>query len=739
MERVLSKLSGIVPFACAVLGSAFLSTVAGQTTKVDFGRDVQPILREQCISCHGPAQQMRGLRLDRRRDALPNRVGANGVTIVPGNGAGSRLYQRVSGTQAGLQMPPTGALTPEQINTIKLWIDEGAEWPDNYSGETQPQPSDPQAERMMEALRNGDRQKFATILREDPRVVGRYGPGGSTPLMYAALYGDAAAVRMLLENGADPNTLNAGKATALMYAVDDVEKTRLLLDHGADPNIRSEEGRTALVIAAGRAGASPVVKLLLQHGADPTFQVASGPGTLARAAGSADEALIRLLLESRVARTPLPLSIAVRPGCSACFNALLQLADRNDLNAALTVALRMGDAHMVQALIDRGAEVPANALSTLTVPAERIPVETIKHLIERGAAVNSPPTTAGSFLTLARRQGEAALVDVLIKAGAKDEPATNAPSLKPGPAESARAAIVRSIPPLQRADVSFIRKAGCVSCHNNSLTAMGMAAARQNGIPVDETIARSQLRAIASFLDANRERALQGVGIPGGLDTAGYILLGMAAEKYPSDAITDAWAQYLKNLQLADGRWWVQTTRPPLESSTIQTTAAAMRSIQIYGPKSRRAEYEAAVQRAAQWLERAQPKNTEDFVFQLLGLQWGGGNREVIRKTSRDLLAEQRRDGGWGQLPWLASDAYATGQALVALKQSGALAVTAPAYRRGVQFLMNSQLEDGSWHVKTRAFPAQPYFDSDFPHGQDQFISAAATNWAVMALAPAAR
>ena len=57
-------------------------------------------------------------RLDRRRDSMPNRVGANGARIVPGNSEVSRLYQRVSGTQAGLQMPPTGALSPDAIRTI---------------------------------------------------------------------------------------------------------------------------------------------------------------------------------------------------------------------------------------------------------------------------------------------------------------------------------------------------------------------------------------------------------------------------------------------------------------------------------------------------------------------------------------------------------------------------------------------------------------------------------------------
>ena len=84
-------------------------------------------------------------------------------------------------------------------------------------------------------------------------------------------------------------------------------------------------------------------------------------------------------------------------------------------------------------------------------------------------------------------------------------------------------------------------------------------------------------------------------------------------------------------------------------------------------------------------------------------------------------------------------DEAATGQALVALTESGGLTIVSPVYQRGVQFLLNSQLEDGSWYVRTRTTPVQPYFDSDFPHGRDQFISAAGTNWATMALAQAGR
>src|SRR5262249_161039 len=93
----------------------------------------------------------------------------------------------------------------------------------------------------------------------------------------------------------------------------------------------------------------------------------------------------------------------------------------------------------------------------------------------------------------------------------------------------------------------------------------------------------------------------------------------------------------------------------------------------------------------------------------------------------------QRADGGWGQVPMLASDAYATGQALTALRESGA-AATGAAYQKGVRVLIGSQLAGGSWYVRTRAIAVQPYFEGGFPPGTGQFVSAAATKWAAMAV-----
>src|SRR4051812_8305543 len=109
-------------FVAALL--LFTATLYGQGSgKIDFTTEVRPIFREHCVSCHGPSQQMAGFRLDQRRYALPNRVGANGARIVPGDSGQSRLYQKLIGNQGGLQMPPTGALSEAQIATIKAWID----------------------------------------------------------------------------------------------------------------------------------------------------------------------------------------------------------------------------------------------------------------------------------------------------------------------------------------------------------------------------------------------------------------------------------------------------------------------------------------------------------------------------------------------------------------------------------------------------------------------------------------
>jgi hypothetical protein len=194
-------------------------------------------------------------------------------------------------------------------------------------------------------------------------------------------------------------------------------------------------------------------------------------------------------------------------------------------------------------------------------------------------------------------------------------------------------------------------------------------------------------------------------------------------------------AYFIKNQQATDGRWLPLASRPPIESSDIEVTAISLRALQLFGIKSQKAAYDKAAQAGAAWIEKAQPHDTQDRVFRLLALSWAGARKEAIQSAAADLVAQQRPDGGWAQIPTLASDAYATGQALSALQESGAVKASDPTCARASEFLLKTQLADGSWYVRHRSVPLQPYFESDFPHGHDQWISAAATGWATKALA----
>ena len=99
---------------------------------VDFQRDIKPILVAHCYQCHGPDQQKSGLRLDLKQNALHG--GDSGPAIIPGNGAESLLFKKVSSTDPEKVMPPrkpdTQPLSTMQVALLKRWIDAGAVWPE---------------------------------------------------------------------------------------------------------------------------------------------------------------------------------------------------------------------------------------------------------------------------------------------------------------------------------------------------------------------------------------------------------------------------------------------------------------------------------------------------------------------------------------------------------------------------------------------------------------------------------
>src|SRR5256885_1119354 len=211
--RISAMHSSVHGLVTAVL---LCSSAAGaQTTAVDYDRDVKPILREKCLGCHAGTQPQAGLRLDERRHAILG--SADGVVIVVGNSARSRLVWRISGSQYGPQMPPTGALKPEQIDVIKQWIDQGVPWPEPVKAV---RAVDARVARLAEAFRGGDRTAIAQGIAEKS-IANLPGPDGRTPLMYAALNGTAADVAALLDAGAAPNARSGAGLTALMLPATD--------------------------------------------------------------------------------------------------------------------------------------------------------------------------------------------------------------------------------------------------------------------------------------------------------------------------------------------------------------------------------------------------------------------------------------------------------------------------------------------------------------------------------------
>jgi hypothetical protein len=106
-----------------------LESFPAATRKIEFQRDIVPILNAHCLKCHGPEKQKNGLRLDRKADAFAG--GDSGPPILPGKSAQSRLIQLVAGIELDNRMPPKGdALTPAEIGLLRAWIDQGADWPE---------------------------------------------------------------------------------------------------------------------------------------------------------------------------------------------------------------------------------------------------------------------------------------------------------------------------------------------------------------------------------------------------------------------------------------------------------------------------------------------------------------------------------------------------------------------------------------------------------------------------------
>jgi ankyrin repeat protein len=584
----------------------------------------------------------------------------------------------------------------------------------------------------------------------------------NTLLIYAAAFGNVEAVRRLVERGADVNAKNSFGATALVYGAANEAKVRLLLAHGADVNARTRQGRTPLMIAAACDGCSAVVKLLLEKGADANVKDTGGSTALELAASAGEPESVRLLLAAGADAKNVSTS-GMTPLLGAVYNCDLAsirmlLAKGADPNAAVTDSgtVKFGKIQLigmtpmltstaycrsdvVQALIDAHGDVNAHDIRGMTplmlgVASETQDAALVRILVHAGAEVNAKSAVGETALDWAAKYRNGDVMSILKAEGAAQAKAQ--PPLPHGRgSDSVRTAVEKATGLLERSATEFFRQSGCVGCHHQSLTIAAVHAARAGGAKVDEGAAGELAKMIMAEFTAGVWTRLQRFD-PGGLgDGQAYAMLALAGAGHARDEVTDAIAIHTVAMQRRDGSWHVgDVSRPPIQESELARTARAIRLLQLYAPPALKPEFDARIGRARDWLAGAHAKTNDDLAMQMVGLYWAGA---PAARLGRELLAAQRSDGGWGQNRDLASDAYATGEALWALREAGVLKPADTAYRRGVQFLLGTQWPDGSWYVRSRAPKFQPYFQSGFPFEHDQWVSAAGTAWAVMALAPA--
>ena len=628
---------------------------------------------------------------------------------------------------------------------------------------------------LFEAMRRGEASSVRAAIQDGVDVNSR-DTDGSTFLIQAALYAQPSDLEFLLAHGADVNAANQAGHTALMRAMPDLAKIKLLVEHGADVNV-SAGGTTPLVVAAGISSAEDVVRYLIAKGADVKAIDIQGADAVMKASIAGAAGNLKILLdagasgsnEAKARENPqqrrfskldaatverlkkraegvTALMDAARIDCEACARMLLEHdADaKAKTDAGLTAlhyAAFKGNLAMVNLLLKAGAAVNAaddRGFTPLMMAANsrnKNP-EVVRVLLDRGADLKAKDELGRTAADWARIGAHAEIVEMLPGAMKVEEVKTSGePAFK-----NVHDAVAQSVALLEEASPKFFPKSGCISCHNVSIPLLALTEARRRGYPVKPASTQLLVKQTVASYAPQRENLMSGAcGVLGSPGVGSYSLIPFKDEGYAPNSLTDAIVRCLSLGQHPDGHWHSGIdTRPPLSAEgDIPETALAARAMKSYTIPARADEIGAQVGRARSFLVSARPGFGSDYPYRLFGLVWTDAAGDQIKSAARDLVAQQRPDGGWAQNPDLSSDAYETGLSLAALAAADANSVKSAAYRRGVDYLMRTQEADGSWHVHTRAFGFQPYFESGFPHGHDQWISMAATAWSAMALMPA--
>jgi hypothetical protein len=297
-----------------------------------------------------------------------------------------------------------------------------------------------------------------------------------------------------------------------------------------------------------------------------------------------------------------------------------------------------------------------------------------------------------------------------------------------------RLAVEKSLNFLQTDSIQWRKKATCATCHHGAITAWAFSEAQKSGYRIPAGAFEDMLGwTKARFVPAIEEKP----NLTNGFDIPSLALPILAATLWTrSDALTPddlhRMTKYILDRQQSDGGWPLQQRNPhPVFESREVLTAWFYLALE---PSARATDALAETartgrKRARSFLDASPVADTTQSQALRLLLDVRDAKRPgQLRKQVHSLLRRQNPDGGWSQTPALASDAYATGQALYVLSLAGAKP-DRKEVRNGVAFLLSTELEDGSWAMVPRVTPDRPVASKNL-----EPIVHFATAWAAMGL-----
>lgn len=540
-----------------------------------------------------------------------------------------------------------------------------------------------------------------------------------TPLYIAAASHQPDVVDLLLKSGAKVDaTTTYGTPLIFASATANLPDAQKFLALGADPHASRGDGMNGLMFAAN-IGMPPLVAEYLKRQVDVNIEDDSGSTALSLAARAGNDAVVEMLIGA---------------------GASVELADEEGQTPLMAAAMN-GRTKSVELLVKAKANVNAKdkhgrtALILANSYGDFPGV--VKALVDAKADRTAKDNQGRTASAIAQTRGRVASAPLLGKPDAKALLAAKQPS-------SPEMSVKSSLKLLQSSMGSFAKGVSCVSCHQEGLGRIATGEAKRHGFALDKQILAMQSGRLNGMLGAMKplhEGALKNPEVMKQIplmeineisSTDTWLLAGLESHGQPRDGANLAMANVLAKQQSKGGFWSFTLPRTPMQSSFFTFTALSVKAINAYGAQN--AETKKQILAAKNWLMTAKVSSGEDKFMRLLGLLWSGASLKERQAAIASVRSSQHADGGWSQESNMASDAYATGQALYALRLAGGASSQDPQFKKGIQYLLKNQDADGSWFVNKRAIPANNYFDGGFPHGQSQYASFNGTCWAMMAM-----